>query len=93
MHKIKIVSNSFFHLSKLLHISFMVAASSTVCFDEVGHSVSPDDVFCVKVFENACKHMRNVLTRKAGFKMFEVRWKRTEMGNVLKCFVAILSIG
>lgn len=42
----------------------MVAASSTLRLDEVGHSVFPYDVFSVKVLENARQHMRNVLMYK-----------------------------
>lgn len=54
MHETKLVSNSLVYLLELFHISVMVAASSILCLDEVGQSVSPDDVFCVKVLESAC---------------------------------------
>lgn len=60
------------HLLKLFHVSVMVAASSTLRLDEVGHSVFPYDVFSVKVLENARQHMRNVLMYKGEnfFKMW-----------------------
>lgn len=49
---------------ELLHISVMEAVLSCLCPDEVGHSVFPDMVSVVKVLENACKDMRNVLIYK-----------------------------
>ena len=60
------------HLLKLFNVSVMVAASSILSLDEVGHSVFPYDVFSVKVLENACQHMRNVLMYKGEnvFKMW-----------------------
>lgn len=66
------------HLLKLFHVSVMVAASSTLRLDEVGHSVFPYDVFSVKVLENARQHMRNVLMYKGE--------------NFLKCEVILLDI-
>lgn len=42
------------HLLKLFNISVMVAASSILGLDEVGQSVSPNEVFRVKVLESAC---------------------------------------
>lgn len=42
----------------------METVLSCLCPDEVGHSVFPDMVSGVKVLENACKDVRNVLMYK-----------------------------
>lgn len=48
------------YLLQLFHKSVMVDIPFALCLEAVGRS-APQDIFCIKVFENACKDMRNSL--------------------------------
>lgn len=49
------------YLLKLFNVFVMAITSSPPRLSEVGRSVFPSDLSCVKVLEHACQYMRNIL--------------------------------